>query len=113
LGVLPETLKDAHKILANTHWEEYERYYNVTLAPGESYNKDEHLFKTSNAGKWIVTCAWGDWHERVPEGMVGCYAIRNEDVTNPRYYLVPKNEYDTRGPFGFVINGHTPWTGPN
>ena len=62
----------------------------------------------------ITLCAWGDWHEDVPEGMVGVCAVlggRTVDESlraEELYYLVPKDEYT---PGFFVIDParHLPW----
>ena len=114
LGVLPDTLEDAHRTLKNWHWKEYEQHFQVVLAPGESRGKDRVCWAVSNAGRWIVTAAWGDWHSTVPQGMVGCHAVRDGDQANSRYYLVSREEYDTRNFFGFVIDEtkHGIWEGP-
>lgn len=92
----------------------YEKHFCVVLAPGESYKRDQQRFHEDNADKWIVTSAWGDWHALVPAGMVGVCAVQNGCHNNPRWFLVPKAEYDTRGKFSFVIDveKHGPWCGP-
>ena len=114
LGNGPGTLEDAHKTLKNWHWKDYEQHFGVVLAPGESRGKDRVCWTVSNAGRWIVTAAWGDYHSSVPQGMVGCHAVRDEDQANSRYYLVPREEYAARNVFGFVIDEskHGIWEGP-
>ena len=62
----------------------------------------------------IVVCAWGDWHEEVPEGMVGVAAVLGGRTGNSipegqeRYHLVPKAEY-TSGFFVVDPARHPVW----
>jgi hypothetical protein len=92
------------------HWypDAYEEFYGVTLQPGESCVKDERLFHEEHKNDLIAVAAWGDWHERVPEGMVGVAARvggRGSTVYPPeRYFLVPKEEYDAGSRFGFIVD---------
>lgn len=86
----------------------YERHYGVTLQPGESFVKDERTFFEQHAEDLIVVSASGDWHARVPEGMVGVVARvgGNRSSTteaSSRYFLVPSEEYKQAGRFGFVV----------
>lgn len=102
--------------------DEYEQFYSVVLGPGESHTKDKRLWLERNANSMIVVAAWGDWHEKVPEGMVGVVASVGE-VRGPTkvesYWLVPAAEYQARlnggSEYGFVIDParHQPWSGPN
>ena len=88
----------------------YEQYYREEIPEGASHVKDEHLFREEHKKDFIVRAAWGDWHAAVPKGMVGVFAGREgrtatgaypKDVA---YFLVPKEEYDQRSPFGFVVD---------
>jgi hypothetical protein len=75
--------------------DEYERFFGVTLAPGESHVKDERLFFQEHANDFIVIAAWGDWARFVPAGMVGACAKRGgrEGKGPERWFLVPDTEY--------------------
>lgn len=90
-----------------------------TAATGEVVTADqshvikEREFYASHAGDWLTSAAWGDWHDEVPEGMVGVVA-RVGGRPNPHgmtgYFLVPEDEYDARG-IAFVIDleRHEAW----
>lgn len=90
---------------------EYEKFYGVELKRGESYVKDERLFFEEHASELICVSAYGEWHTRVPKGMVGVIARvggngakgQNPAPGPARYFLVPKEEYETNNRFGFVI----------
>lgn len=83
-------------------WSRYERFYKVTLQPGESMRKDEDDWKRTHAGDIQVVSAFGDWQNGVPNGMVGVVACVGGRADQGqyggvcRYFLVPKAEYDTR-----------------
>lgn len=104
-GAHKETLRDWHP-------KAYEQFYGVPLRPGESYLNDERLFFEEHANDLLVISASGDWHGSVPEGMVGVVArvggrgaARKPEAAGPdRYFLVPKDEYDKRNRFGFVVD---------
>ena len=86
----------------------YEAHFGVTLLPGQSRAKDERAFYAEHSGDLIVSTAFGDWHANVPDGMVGVVARVGGRGTGravaERYFLVPNEEYDARGRFGFVID---------
>ena len=109
----------AHKTVKNWMPDAYETWAGVTLQPGESRKKDERAFLRSHADDWLVTSAFGSWHESVPSGWVGVYAKPGAAVEAPSYdaptraFLVGKDEYDTRlGTFGLFVCDpmkHPPW----
>lgn len=120
--VFPHLAKDekekeeAKRTLANWFPDEYERFYGFTLQPGESYKKDEKAFKamTIEKGLYVSTSAFGDWHEEVPEGMVGvCATVGGvwEQGAPKGWFLVPGDEYKDRTNFGFIIDPerHPAW----
>jgi hypothetical protein len=107
--------------MRNWHWQAYESWFKETIPPGSSYLKDEHLFREGNRDKWVVISAFGDWHGKVPKGMVGCVATpggRRGDGRGPRpmerSFLVPADEHARRDRFGFVVDEsrHQSWDGP-
>lgn len=63
----------------------------------------ERAFERDNAERYVVTCAFGSWHERVPAGFVGVEATlggKREGNAPRTYWLVPEHEYDSRrGPY--------------
>lgn len=89
---------------------DYERYFGVTLKPGESFVRDRDQFDEANKHNLVVTAAWGDWHAQVPAGMVGVFATLGgsrdpgRDTTRDSYYLVPAAAYKARGSQSFVID---------
>lgn len=95
---------------------DYERAFNTTLQPGESTMKDDYFFKpNANIGKYTPNCAWGDWHEGVPKGMVLVSAGRVHEIKratirkyddDEKYFLIPKEEY-TGGGMYFAEDAYT------
>ena len=92
----------------NWHPEAYEKFYGVKLSPGESFLNDQRLFFEEHAQDLLVVSAFGDWHERVPKGMVGVVARTGgswtEKGTPERYFLVPGGEYDQCKRFAFIVD---------
>ena len=109
----------AIRTLKDWYPDEYETVTGVILAPGESHVKDERLFLERHAKDWVVISAISsDQHP----GMVACIATiggRRGEGGRPdpaeRRYLVPAEEYDQRGQFGFVIDParHALYDGPS
>lgn len=70
------------------------------------------------AGVYMTVSAYGDWHDRVPEGMVGVMAtpggLRDKaSWTAARYYLVPASEYGARNGTFAIRDGLASWVGPD
>lgn len=82
---------------------DYERAFKVTLQRGESSSKDDYYFTPNDhVGKYTPNCAWGDWKEDVPQGMVLVSAGRVPKIEKPKirqyrddekYFLIPSSEY--------------------
>ena len=115
VAVFPEFFdekeRDAAKDVFKGYFpDEYEKFYAVTLAPGESHAKDERQFYADHAQDWLVVAAWGHWHPAVPNGMVGVRAIvggreRGYEYKEYKYFLVPDSEYgNAGGRFSFVVD---------
>ena len=102
--------KRALFMLRNWHPTIYETYYNVVIAPGDSYIKDAQAAKEKNKNNFVVTAAWGDWHENVPSGMVGVIAMRDADKADGKF-LVPSNEYNSGSLFVIDESRHAAWAG--
>jgi len=107
-----KTYITAKGIFKNYYPDEYERYFLTILNPGESRKKDEKLFYKVNKDSLIVTCAWGDWKEGVPKGMVLALAKiggRKNYGGTESYWLVPETEYNNdydreKNKFGFIVD---------
>jgi len=111
----PETEREV-AVMTLKQWfpDEYETVTGAVLAPGESHIKDERCFLKEHADDWIVISAINsDQHP----GMVECIAAKGgaRDQSVKRRYLVAEDEYDQRGPFGFVIEEarHLSYDGPS
>jgi hypothetical protein len=91
-------------------WQYYEAATKTTLQRGESYCKDEVFFQQDHAEDWITVAATsGTSWEPVPAGMVKVTAAiggRNKygQYTGERAFLVPAEEYQARGPHGFIVD---------
>ncbi len=78
------------------------------VSAGESSVIGEREFRAEHADKYVAVCASGDWHEDVPEGMVGIVATlagsrSPEAYESAQRILVSKDDYDARGKFGYVV----------
>lgn len=105
----PDNQVLAEDTLRHCYPEVWEAFYGKPLQPGQSRSRDEKLFYEAHADDWLVTAAWGDWAEHVPQGMVGVCAVkggrgRRISTTLETWWLVPKQEYAERNGFAFVID---------
>jgi hypothetical protein len=105
----PDDQVSAEVTVRNQYPEVWESFYGKVLEPGQSRSRDEKLFYEAHADDWLVTAAWGDWAEHVPQGMVGVCAVkggrgRRISTTIETWWLVPKQEYAERQGFAFVID---------
>jgi len=89
----------------NWFWEAYEAYFHIELREGESYSKDEHIWREKHKNDLIVVAA----SRELDSDLVECHVVRGgrdergNYASNERYiYLVPEDEYEV-GRFGFVI----------
>lgn len=92
--------------LKNYRPDDFERFYGVTLGPGESQAKDEAAFYAAHAQDWLCIAALGDWKEGVPKGFVEVIATqggRRGAGTPERTFLVPATEYADRR-FAFIVD---------
>ena len=103
----------AHETLKNCHPLEYEVAFNVTLDLSESRVKRQMALNQAHKDDLIVVCAWGDWDEHTPIGMVRVLAYRGGRLENgnypddqePRHFLVPSDEYRAgKTEIGFIVN---------
>lgn len=100
----------AHATVKNWRPDAYESWSGIALQPGESRKKDERAFLEAHASDWLVTSAFGSWHDSVPKEWVGVYARSGAFVeawssaTPERAFLVKEADYDARfNTFGMFI----------
>lgn len=81
-----------------------------TAATGKTVSLDESRVLRTKAAKeaaedrFVSVAAFGDWHDKVPAGMVGVATLRVRDGAE-RYFLVPSDEYRGHdGLIGFVVD---------
>jgi hypothetical protein len=101
--------ESAKQTLRSWRPEAYERFYGVTLKPGESHKKDEAEFFKAHANDLLVVSAVGDWHTDCPKGFVLVTATKGggrEGAGGERLeFFVPAQEYTLdRGIMPFVID---------
>jgi len=94
--------------LVNYRPNEYEAITGEVIPPGKSYAKDEARFDEMHRTDWVVVSAI---ISDTRPGMVLCTALQGGNRANlssahgeVREYLVPSSEYETRQPYGFVID---------
>lgn len=97
-----ENVNSAHKTAKDYFPDEYEKHFNIVIPTDSSSTKRDRAFKAENQDNFVVSAAWGDWHEKVPQGMVGVFA-RKQSTGETKYFLVPKEEYAQRNG-SFVVN---------
>ncbi len=99
---------ERHKETLRTWYpEQYEKFYGVTLKPGESEKRDEEVFYKEHAEDWIVICAWGDWYKDTPRGYVRVAAKkggRSGSGTEERLFYVKQETYRSRAFSSHVID---------
>ena len=101
---------EMHKKTLRTWYPDlYEKFYGVTLKPGESFLRDEEVFYKEHADDWIVVCAWGDWYKDTPRGYVRVAARKGgrhgaTDETEERLFYVKEETYRSRGKLSHVID---------
>lgn len=109
----PDTVESAQQTAKNWYPDRYEAIFGVTLTGADSYVRRQQDARAAYSDSWIVICAYGEWHDAVPPGMVGCIAAKGANRSselNP--FLVPADEYDPSAtPIGFPIDPsrHQPW----
>jgi hypothetical protein len=86
-------------------------------SPFEGFKFPEELeeeFYAANAGRLMAIAAWGDWHESVPQGMVGVCAQRDGPRGGRgegRWFLVSAEEYTVSPPFVIDESRHKEFAG--
>jgi hypothetical protein len=102
----PEPVINAHATLKNYYPDKYAAAYNVEVSLEESHVLRERAFRKEAEGQLQTFAAWGDWHAKVPQGMVGVVArVDGREGTGPdRYFLVPQDEYASRSGCTLIID---------
>jgi hypothetical protein len=90
------------KTLRTWYPDQYEKFYGVTLKPGESQKRDEEVFYKEHAEDWLVVVAWGSWYKDTPRGYVRVAARKGgrhgkTDETEERLFYVKQETYSKRG----------------
>jgi hypothetical protein len=109
---------DAKSTAKNYYPHAYKTVMGEDVKPEESHVLREETDAAKHGEAWVVTCAFGDWHAKVPTGMVGVCAMRGTDayarnrghggrLFAQRFFFVPAEEYDDaskRCSLGFIVD---------
>lgn len=102
---------EALACVVNHYPDAYEKHTGQKIKPGESRERTESEWYAAHADDWLVVSASGDWHDKVPAGMVGVIACKGGhrgDRKVKRAFLVPKDEYKaSRYQFIVDLERHT------
>lgn len=84
----------------------YEKFFGVTIAPGDSHVKDERQFYADHADDWITVSAS---LTNAPAGMVLVTASvggrrGNRLPRERKTFVVPEEDYKARSSFGFIVD---------
>lgn len=93
--------------------ETWERIHGRNLAAGESRSRDRRAFEEAHADDWVVISAiYSGQHAGMTEVVATKGGLRGAGAE--RRFLVPSEEYGTRGHLGFVIDEtrHQSYDGP-
>jgi hypothetical protein len=106
--------KCADEMIRHSWPDTWERIHGRTLAPGDSRLRDRRTFEHAHAEDWVVISAiYSVQHAGMTEAVATLGGLRGAGAE--RRFLVPSDEYGTRGPFGFVIDEarHQAYDGPS
>lgn len=106
--------KCADETIRHSWPETWERIHGRILAPGESRSRDRRAFEEAHADDWVVNSAiYSGQYAGMTEVVATKGGLRGADAE--RRFLVPSEDYSTRGPFGFVIDEtrHQSYDGPS
>ena len=100
---------DAVRCCMNWLPELFELLTGRNLEPGQSHKRDEALFFAKHAQDWIGVTVSDDYkadgRTRTPFYIVtAMMGGRDSGNTTKMRFRVPRDEYEARGPFGFVID---------
>jgi hypothetical protein len=98
----PSSVLAAKATLKNDYPVEYGNITGIPVNPGESSKLREDIWQEAHKNHLQVISAMGDWHENVPDGMVGVIMILRSKInpktyqhekSDERYFLVPAADY--------------------
>lgn len=82
---------------------EYQEITGDYVPVSESYTLRKQQSEEQNKAMFITKAAWGDWHPKVPRGMVGVRAIRAVGNVE-KWFLVSAERYKIQSPVGYVVD---------
>ena len=98
----------AYNSLKNWHPDAFEKFFGCTLKEGESYMRDDHLFRERTKNKMVVISALADSKDELIQctACIGGRDRKGRPCGPLHKYLVPREEYNDnkRGRFPFVID---------
>jgi uncharacterized protein DUF7007 len=105
--------EDAARTIKNWWPDKYTAATGQTVLPEESMVLRQRIAREANKDRYVTVAAYGDWHEKVPAGMVGVCAVRGGRdergcyaSKDQKHFLVPADEYKpgNLGEIGFVVD---------
>jgi hypothetical protein len=94
------------RTLAHYYPDEYERFYGLTLQPGESWRRDRQLWHAAHAHELQAVGAQMVRPDVV--GVIACVGGRHpcnhHYLGDLRYFLVAEADYDARGDNPFIVD---------
>jgi hypothetical protein len=98
----PALCSPCYKALGGRHW----IHAACEVGAAASQARADAIEAQLDAGEFLPTSAFGDWHAKVPSGKVG---IIYRGRAGKRYALVSDADYKRRAPLSLV--DHEPWEG--
>jgi hypothetical protein len=112
-----EQVENARDVLKNWYPDAYMAATGEWLEEKDSRVLRERALRATLKDKYVGVTAWGDWHDKVPAGMVAVRCVkggrdeRGGFVTNDeKHLLVPEPDYAKSGPLGFVVEDPAKYT---
>jgi hypothetical protein len=102
-----DEVNSAHQTMKSWLPDEYRNLTGHEVAADESLVMRERRDHAKYRGHWITIAAFGDWHERVPEGMVGVVATigGRRGVKDERWFLTTEERYKSQKlSIGYVVD---------
>lgn len=103
----PDHVRAAREILQHRYPEAFMAHFGGVLTPATSRALAQREWETATAGKFTVTCGFGDWAWNVPAGHVYACGWRRSDEATAGF-LVPVDIYDVN-PARLVLDGFPRW----
>lgn len=105
----------ADETIRNSWPDFWEKIHGRSLAAGESWSKDRAEFHLRHAADWVVIAAVLSTDHAGMTEVVATIGGDRAVILHERRFLVPREEYAVRSPFGFVIDleRHALYEGPS